>query len=117
MREAQGNLKENLKENIRENIQENIKEFEEKKTSMRYAKVMAGGMCSLLGTILAIYVGGWLMIFAPVKETLAAFVMGTLTKRMVLISALKCALSLTTAGAIWCCGYILNRKIIGYEEC
>ncbi len=117
MREAQGNLTENIKENIKENIQENIKEFEEKKTSMRYARLMAGGMCSLIGTLLAIYVGGWLMILAPVKETLAAFVMGTLTRRMVIVSAIKCALSLTTAGAIWCGGYILNRKIIGYEEC
>lgn len=115
MQEIQGNI--NIKENIQENIQENIKEFQEKRNYMRYARVMAGGMFSLIGTLLAIYVGGWLMIFAPIKETIAAYFLGTLTKKMVFSTIIKCVLSLTTAGAIWCVGYILKCKIIGYEEC
>jgi hypothetical protein len=73
-------------------------------------------MCSLIGTILAIYVGGWLMILVPLKEAFTAFLFGALTKKLILITTLKCVLSLTTGGAIWCGGYILKNKIIGYEE-
>ena len=112
MREAQ----ENLKENLRENIQENMKELQERKNYMHYARLMAGGMCSLIGTLLAIYVGGWLMLLYPLKETIVAFILGTLSRRMVIVTLIKCLLSLTTAGAIWCCGYILNRKLIGCEK-
>lgn len=110
-------IQSNLKENIQENLQENIKEFKEKKNSMRYARLMAGGMCSLIGTLLAIYVGGWLMLLSPLKETIAAFFLGTVTRKMVIVAALKCAFSLTAVGAIWCGGYILKQKIVGYEEC
>lgn len=126
MRESvKGNLEEfydiqenihELHENIHGNIQENLKELKEKRTSMRYARLMAGGMCSLVGTLLAIYVAGWLMILLPLKQAFAAFLLGALTKKMVLVTALKCVLSLTTGGAIWCGGYILNRKLIGYDE-
>ena len=108
-------MERNLKENIQENMQENIKEFQEKRNYMRYARVMAGGMCSLMGTLLAIYVGGWLMILVPLKETVAALFLGTITPKMVFTTAIKWLLSLTTAGAIWCAGYILNRKIVGHE--
>lgn len=114
-----GNLEDNifeLHENIHENIQENIQKLKNKKTSMQYAKLMAGGMCSLIGTILAIYVGGWLMILVPIKETFTAFLLGELTKKLIILSTLKCALSLTTGSAIWCGGYVLKNKIIGYEE-
>jgi hypothetical protein len=106
-----------LKENIQENLKENINELKEKRNYMRYARRMAGGMCSLIGTLLAIYVGGWLMLLSPLKETVFAFFLGTVTKKMVIVTTIKCALSLTTVGAIWCGGYILNRKIVGYEEC
>lgn len=113
MQEAQSKLK----ENIHENLQENIKELKEKRNYMRYARRMAGGMCSLIGTLLAIYVGGWLMLLSPLKETAVAFFLGTITRRMVIVTTLKCAFSLPTVGAIWCGGYILNRRIVGYEKC
>ena len=109
-------VQENLKDNLRENLQENIKELQERKSYMHYARLMAGGMCSLAGTLLAIYVGGWLMLLYPIKETIAAVILGTVSKKMVIVSLLKCLLSMTTAGAIWCCGYILNRKLAGYEK-
>ena len=48
-------VQENLKDNLRENLQENIKELQERKSYMHYARLMAGGMCSLAGTLLAIY--------------------------------------------------------------
>ena len=110
------NIRENIKENIPANVQENIEQFKVKRTSRQYARMMAGGMCSLIGTLLAIYVAGWLMLFVPVKEAFTAFMVGALTKKMVITTAIKCALSLTTGGAIWCGGYILSRKCIGYEE-
>ncbi len=105
-----------LKDNIQENIQENIKEFQEKRNYMRYARAMAGGACSLISTLFAIYVGGWLMILSPLKDAVSAYFLGSLTRKMVITTALKWLLSLTTAGAIWCAGYILNRKITGHEE-
>lgn len=111
------NLTENLKESIKENIQENIKELQERRNYTRYAKVMAGGMCSLICTFLAIYVGGWLMILEPLKDAVTAFSLGTLTRKMVVTTVLKWLFSLTIAGAIWCAGYILEHKIIGHEEC
>lgn len=110
-------IQSNLKKNLQENFQENLQELNEKKDYIRYARLMAGGMCSLIGTLLAIYVGGWLMLLSPVKETIAAFFLGTVTRRMVIVAALKCAFSMTATGAIWCGGYILKRKIVGYEEC
>lgn len=120
MKEISGeNMEEHIRDihdNIQENIQQNIHEFRNKKTSMQYARVMAGGMCSLIGTLLAIYIGGWLMILVPLKEAFGAFLLGTLTKKMIFFTTVKCMLSLTTGGAIWCGGYILNRKIGGYEE-
>ncbi len=113
----EGNIRSNIKENLQENIQENLHEFAERRKYYQYAKVMAGGMVTLIGTILAIYIGGWVMLLVPLKEAVTALLVGALTKRMILVTALKCALSLTTAGAIWCASYIINRKIIGYEEC
>ena len=105
-----------VQKNLSDSIKDNIKELENKKTSWQYARAMAGGMCSLLGTLLAVYVGGWLMLLVPIKETITALMLGTLTKKLFFVTAVKCALSLTAAGAIWCAGYILDRKIAGHAE-
>ena len=43
------------------------KEVEEKKTYFKYMRLMAGGACYLLFTLLAVYVGGWLMFLEPLK--------------------------------------------------
>ena len=109
----QDNMTNNVQQNIRKNIKENI---EEKKNYMRYARIMAGGLCSLIGTILAIYVGGWLMIFKPLKAALFAYFAGSLTYKMIFTTAIKVAFSLTASGAIWCGGYIAKQKFIGYQE-
>lgn len=110
------NVSGNLRDNIQENIHENLQEFAERKTSFQNARVMAGGMVTLLATIIAIYIGGWLMLLVPLKQTLEAFFAGMLTRQMLFATALKCAFSLTTGGAVWCAGYIISRKIIGYED-
>lgn len=114
--EIQQNIHDSLQENIKENIKENIQELQNGKSNVQYARQIAGGMCFLIGTLLAIYVGGWLMIVAPLKELLNAFLLGKLTKELIVISTIKCALSLTAGSAIWCGGYILRNKMIGYEE-
>jgi hypothetical protein len=109
-------IQQNIHETFQENIKGNIQQLHNRRTSMQYARMMAGGMCSLIGTILAIYVGAWLMILTPVKDIYTAFYLGKLTTGLIVISTLKCALSLTTGSAIWCGGYILKNKLIGYEE-
>lgn len=112
----QQNIHETFQENIKDNIKDNFKQLQNKRTSFQYARLMAGGMCSLIGTILAIYVGGWLMILTPIKELYTAFYFGRLTTGLIAINTIKCALSLTTGSAIWCGGYILKNKFIGYNE-
>lgn len=92
------------------------KKMRVKREYLHYARLMAGGMCSLIGTVVALYVGGWMMLLFPLKETVSAMFLGTLTKKMVVCNAIKCLCSLTVLGAIWCCGYIAKCKIIGYEE-
>ena len=105
-----------MEDKLRERVEEQISYHEEKRTYRRYMRLMAGGMCSLIGTMLALYVGGWMMVFEPVKGTLAAYFAGTLTYKGIGITVLKCLLSTTAGGAIWCGGYILHRKIVGHPD-
>lgn len=98
---------------MREQISENV---EEKRTYRRYMRVAAGMACYLVGTILALYVGGWMMIFKPLEGTVMAYMAGTLTFKGVAVTLLKVILSTTAAGAIWSSGYILKQKFIGHPE-
>lgn len=98
---------------MREQISENV---EEKRSYSRYVRVTAGMACYLAATILALYVGGWMMILKPIEGTVTAYLAGTLTIKGVAVTALKCVLSATVASAIWCSGYILKNKFIGHPE-
>ncbi|MCI5621734.1 MAG: hypothetical protein MR355_09300 [Lachnospiraceae bacterium] len=93
------------------------KEVEEKKTYFKYMRLMAGGACYLLFTLLAVYVGGWLMFLEPLKGSVTAYLAGELTVKRILVTLIKCLLSTTVAGAIWCIGYISRQKFIGHPEC
>lgn len=98
-------------------MREELKEcVDEKRTYGRTIRVLLGCACSLVGTILALYVGGWMMIFKPVEGMVLSYMAGTLTIRGVILTAVKCILSTTAAGAIWCGGYILKNKFIGHPE-
>lgn len=102
-------MQDHMKQNVREKI-------EVKRTNWKYIRLMAGGLCSLIGILIAIYVGGWLLILQPLKTAFMAYAAGVLTRRIIVTTAIKCACSLTVSGAIWCCGYIVKQKFIGYEE-
>lgn len=70
----------------------------------------------ILGMAVAVYVGGWVMIIKPVRGTLAAYTMGTLTLPQFLVTVVKCFCSLTVAGLIWCMGYIASNHVFDSRD-
>lgn len=73
-------------------------------------------LCNVLGTIAAVYVGGWLMFLQPIKMLFLAFQGGTLSVSFVCICVIKILLSATFAGLVWCIGYIGCNYFKGVEE-
>lgn len=65
---------------------------------------------SILGTILALYVGGYWFFIHPVRFLYAAFLAGTLTRKALLGSIIKIFLASTVGGAIWCICDIIAGK-------
>ena len=65
----------------------------------------------MTGFAAAIYIGGWVMFIKPVKFTITAYTLGTLTLPQLLIAIIKCVCSLTVAGLVWCIGYIASNHI------
>ncbi len=61
----------------------------------------------MTGFAAAIYIGGWVMFIKPVKFTITAYTLGTLTLPQLLIAIC----SLTVAGLVWCIGYIASNHI------
>ena len=70
----------------------------------------------ILGLAVSVYVGGWIMLLKPVKETIAANTLGTLTLTQLLISVIKCISSMTVSGLIWCIGYIASNHIFDSRD-
>ncbi len=70
----------------------------------------------LLGLAASIYVGGWVMLLKPVKETITAYALGALTMPQLVISVLKCICSMTVAGLIWCLGYMASNHIFDSRD-
>lgn len=105
-----------MRESIAEKKETIERQIEERRTYRRYMRLMAGGMFSLLGTLAAIYIGGWLMLLKPIQGTVGAFMAGGLTIPEALGALVKVVCAMPVSGAIWCCGYILKRKCIGHPE-
>lgn len=59
-------------------------------------------LLGLLGTILAIYIGGYWLFIRPVRYLYVGFLAGTLTKKSLIICIIKILLSSTAGGGIWC---------------
>lgn len=59
-------------------------------------------LLGLLGTILAIYIGGYWLFIRPVRYLYVGFLAGTLTKKSLLICIIKIFLASTAGGGIWC---------------
>lgn len=73
-------------------------------------------LCNALGTIAALYVGGWMMFLRPIHMLFTAFGDGTLNAYLVLVCGVKILLSATFAGLVWCIGYIGCNYFKGDEE-
>ena len=77
----------------------------------RNIRMLLAMIIYLTGFAVAIYVGGWVMIIKPVKYTISAYALGTLTLSQLVVSVMKCISSLTVTGLIWCLGYIASNHI------
>ncbi len=71
-------------------------------------KKAAGYLSVLLGTVLAVYAGIWRMIVRPLAGLYMAFRAGELTVVCVIAAFIKCWLSMTVGGLIWCIGYMIK---------
>lgn len=54
----------------------------------------------IVGILLAIYVGGWVLFIKPIMVACAAFDAGTLTASLVGMTVIKCLIATTVAGFI-----------------
>lgn len=78
---------------------------------IRNIRMLLAAIIYLTGFAVAVYVGGWVMIIKPVKYTISAYTLGTLTLSQLIVSVIKCISSLTVTGLIWCLGYIASNHI------
>ncbi|GFI25207.1 hypothetical protein IMSAGC012_00314 [Lachnospiraceae bacterium] len=77
----------------------------------RNLKILLASAVYLLGFAVSIYVGGWIMLLKPIRGTIAAYTLGTLTFPQLAIAVIKCISSMTVTGLIWCIGYIASNSI------
>lgn len=68
----------------------------------------AGYVSVLVGTVLAVYVGIWRMIIKPLVGLYLAYKSGEVTVFYVVVTVIKCWLSLTVSGLIWSIGYMIK---------
>lgn len=85
--------------------QENIK------SKWKYYNKAVFCICNLLGSLIALYVGGWMMLVHMVWITYIAFTIGKLTVLRLFLTVVCALLSTTVAGGIWSLGYMLGRKL------
>lgn len=64
-------------------------------------KILAIGF-SVLGTVLALYIGGYWLFIRPVRYLYVGFLAGTLTKKSLLICIIKIFVASTVGGGVWC---------------
>ena len=58
-------------------------------------------LLSTAGVLLALYFGGYWLLFRPVRALCWAFTDGTLTLRLLVIAVIKIFFSTTVSGLIW----------------
>ncbi|SEA23212.1 hypothetical protein SAMN02910384_01123 [Pseudobutyrivibrio sp. ACV-2] len=73
-------------------------------------------LVSILGTVLGLYIGGYLLFARPVYWLVIGFTGGTLTAGMLLINVIKIFIASTVGGAIWCLCDIIASHIKGLPE-
>ena len=68
----------------------------------RNAKRAIAVLLSILGTVLGLYIGGYLLFARPVYMLVTSFTSGTLTARGLITNILMIFIASTVGGAIWC---------------
>lgn len=66
------------------------------------AKKVLAWLFSILGTVLAIYVGGYWLFLNPVYLLVTGFTAGRMTKTLLIVSIIKIFIASTIGGGIWC---------------
>ena len=66
------------------------------------AKRAIAVLFSVLGTVLGLYVGGYLLFVRPVYWLVIGFTNVTLTAGLLLVNVIKIFVASTVGGAIWC---------------
>lgn len=77
----------------------------------RNIRMVLAAAIYFMGFAVSVYVGGWIMFLKPVRHTITAYTLGTLTWTQLVVAAVKCISSMTVAGLIWCLGYIASNHI------
>ncbi len=77
-----------------------------KKTIRRMLVVGFG----LLGTVLALYIGGYLLFICPVRHLYSCFLAGTLTKKKIIIDVIQIFFASTAGGGVWCLFDIIGGR-------
>lgn len=77
----------------------------------RNLRILLSVAVYFFGFAASVYVGGWIMLLKPIRGTIAAYTLGTLTLSQLIVTIIKCIFSLTVAGFIWCVGYIVSNHI------
>lgn len=71
-------------------------------------KKAAGWLSVFLGTVLGFYIGIWKMLIKPLLGLYVSFRAGEVTIVLIIVTAVKCWLSLTVGGLIWSIGYMIK---------
>ncbi len=93
---------------------EQEKEKKDKKPAVKAAgfemklRKAAGFLSVLVGTLLALYIGVWKMIIKPLAKLYVVYRAGQLTILFLIVTVIKCWLSLTVVGLIWSIGYMIK---------
>lgn len=80
------------------------------------AKKALAVLFSILGTVLGLYIGGYMLFVRPVYWLVIGFTDGTLTAGMLLVNIFKIFIASTVGGAIWCLCDIIASHIKGLHE-
>ena len=65
---------------------------------------------SIVGSVLAFYVGGYLLFIRPVYFLAVAFKASNITAHLLIVSIFKICMSSTAGGGIWCICDIIAGK-------
>lgn len=69
---------------------------------------------SIVGSLLAVYVAGYLLLAKSIYWCVTAFSSGTMNLRGLIISLIKICIAATVGGAIWCIFDIIAGKFRDY---